>query len=231
MSIRAMGWAQSQVNVEMTTHEAFVLHLLADCHHDPSDKCFPSTEWLARHGRMHRATVQRCLNSLEELGLIVRRSGGGRKANDYTLFGLGPAKMPRAVEGEPDPGYPHLSHSATAKTDLDSNELSHSATAPRAPVRQHPARQCDTNSNRTGIQQDRANTAVDNSQSLPPHPSKRSAEDMDRCRAISAGIRARLAGEPREETTPTCAVCGAIEFDHICAMKARTDAVERSGFR
>jgi hypothetical protein len=76
------------------THaEKLVLLSLADHHNKSNEKCFPSVKVLMDDAQISRATVFRCLFSLEEQGFIKREptfSDGGRQTNsEYTLIFVG----------------------------------------------------------------------------------------------------------------------------------------------
>ena len=106
MSFRALDWAMN-TTAQVTAHEKLVLIILAHCHNDETDACYPGIEYLARRSHLSRATVQRVISRLEEVGLVIRRVGGGRRSNQYVLFGVQKARL--APEQTND-GYAHQPH-------------------------------------------------------------------------------------------------------------------------
>ncbi|WP_158008146.1 helix-turn-helix domain-containing protein [Methyloceanibacter superfactus] len=88
MSIPALAWARG-VKTGSTSAKC-VLFVLAN-YADPTGKCWPSQDLIAREAEQSTDTVQRRLRDLEEAGLIERcrrcRGGGrgrGRTADYYS---------------------------------------------------------------------------------------------------------------------------------------------------
>jgi len=71
MSHEATNWAFKQP--DLTPAQKLVLLCLADCH-NPSHGCFPSQGYIAEVCNISRATVNRCLDELEKVGLISREN-------------------------------------------------------------------------------------------------------------------------------------------------------------
>ena len=106
MSFRALDWAMN-TTAQVTAHEKLVLIILAHCHNDETDACYPGIEYLARRSHLSRATVQRVISRLEEVGLVIRRVGGGRRSNQYVLFGVQKARLSPEQTND---GYAHQPH-------------------------------------------------------------------------------------------------------------------------
>ena len=86
MSHEATTWAFRQRG--LTPSQFRVLVQLAD-RHNPDYGCFPSQENLARDCEVSRATVNRCLDELEALGMIFReavKDAQGRQKNTRYTF-------------------------------------------------------------------------------------------------------------------------------------------------
>lgn len=87
MSGKALIWAAEVKGLKPATK--IVLIQLAQRASKEDNRCFPSAQLLAADCEMDRATVFRHLKTLEERGLITRKSRGdgkgGRSSNVYTL--------------------------------------------------------------------------------------------------------------------------------------------------
>lgn len=88
MSFKALRWAMSQQQPGLTSGAKIVLLVLAEHHFGKADRApFPS---LDRIGRMacisSRTTVLKHLETLEQLGLIIK-CGRGNRSNEYLLSG------------------------------------------------------------------------------------------------------------------------------------------------
>ncbi|MEQ8291871.1 MAG: helix-turn-helix domain-containing protein [Marinovum algicola] len=84
MSYDATDWAFKQKGLK-TGPKIVLLHLAH--HHNPEHGCFPSQQCLAHECGMSVRSVRDQLKSLEELGLITRRSGnksGGKSGREFT---------------------------------------------------------------------------------------------------------------------------------------------------
>lgn len=84
MSHEATAWAFKQKSLKPATK--IVLLYLAD-HHNPEYGCFPSQQRLAEECEMSARSVRDHLKTLEERGLITRRSGdksGGKSGKEFT---------------------------------------------------------------------------------------------------------------------------------------------------
>lgn len=71
MSHDATNWAIKVKGLKPIAR--IVLWHLADCH-NPSMGCFPSQEYLAEHCEISRASVNRCLDDLEQRSLLRRQA-------------------------------------------------------------------------------------------------------------------------------------------------------------
>lgn len=88
MSHKATNWAIQQRGLEPATK--LLLWHLADCHNSHTGRCDPSQERLAYELEMSRATVNRHLKKLEDVGLIrrVRRKAEDTKRRETTFYKL-----------------------------------------------------------------------------------------------------------------------------------------------
>lgn len=152
MSIKVMGecWP-----VQVTAPQKAVLMSLADQANDHG-VCWPSIAGIVERTCLHRATVIRAIEQLEELGYVTcaRRSGA------KTLYTVDPSQAATGTRKKPvaqcDP-----SHSATGRTERP--HPSQSATGPVA--------QCDPNRNNPQEPKDDddgAREPVPGEQDLPP---------------------------------------------------------------
>lgn len=85
MSLSVLSWAFQQV---MPSSHSHVLKYLAICVNDAYGCAWPSQPLIAaRSNGLHVSTVKRCLDDLEELGLLTRgyRRIEGRKVFAYKL--------------------------------------------------------------------------------------------------------------------------------------------------
>lgn len=87
MSLTATRWAWSVTG--LAAGSKLVLLALAD-HADDDGRCWPAQDRLSEMTGLSRATVQRSLVALEELDLLTREPGSGRRSTRYTLAVEGP---------------------------------------------------------------------------------------------------------------------------------------------
>jgi DNA-binding transcriptional MocR family regulator len=89
VSLEAMAWAFKQ---HLPAAEKLVLLSLADHHNGGTGLCIPGQRSIADQTSLSVRTVQRCLQQLEDRGLIERRArfrpeGRGRTSDTYILQG------------------------------------------------------------------------------------------------------------------------------------------------
>lgn len=89
MSIQAINWAFQQR--ELKPAMKLVLVCLADCHNGHTGQCDPTQITLAEQCEMGRSTLNRHLNTLEDLGLIRRIQRSNKRTNrqQNTFYILG----------------------------------------------------------------------------------------------------------------------------------------------
>lgn len=71
-------------HLNLNANELIVLLAIVE-HAREKDFCWPSLSRLSRRSRLGERTVQRTLQRLEEVGLILVEPGGGRSSNKYKL--------------------------------------------------------------------------------------------------------------------------------------------------
>ncbi len=97
MSFEAAAWAIKQKT--KTATEKLVLITLADCQNAETNLCYPSIPYIAEHSLCSDRQAKRCIQSLEDQGLIsVQRETG--KSNHYSLNLQGGDKMSPVTSGE-----------------------------------------------------------------------------------------------------------------------------------
>jgi hypothetical protein len=97
MSFRAVEAALERSKAKPLAR--FVLVVIAECANHEGEQAWPSIETIARRTGMHRATVHRALDELEEIGELERTSKGGRHGcNSYTIKIDGLSQSARIAE-------------------------------------------------------------------------------------------------------------------------------------
>lgn len=90
MSIRALNWATKALDeFDLGSLERLALVILAYCHNEKTDACFPSYQTLARRMGCSRTSAIKAVKGLQRSGLIqvnARRDGNRQGSNQYALF-------------------------------------------------------------------------------------------------------------------------------------------------
>ena len=82
-----------QLGPEITANEKYILWMLAYHHNDESGQCNPSLNFLATETNLHRTSIIRIIESLEEKQFLFverNRDGRGHISNQYQLLFLLP---------------------------------------------------------------------------------------------------------------------------------------------
>ena len=87
MSFQATGWAKKTTG-HGSQAEKFVLLILADYAHPKTNLCWPTIKTLAEDCMTSERTVKRCLQSLQDRGLITRLSRGNQHQLSYYRINL-----------------------------------------------------------------------------------------------------------------------------------------------
>lgn len=90
MSIRAIKWAMSLGQVDITPVQRNVLFALAYHHNHATGLCCPSVETIGDVSGVKERAAREALSALEHVGLIRRQKRSnerGQASNQYTLFG------------------------------------------------------------------------------------------------------------------------------------------------
>lgn len=91
MSIRATNWAQNVLaRYDLPRLQRLALLLLAQYHHQQTDRCFPSYDTLAQLMGCSRGSAIQAIKGLCAAKLIAkekRRQGNKQGSNQYVLFG------------------------------------------------------------------------------------------------------------------------------------------------